>query len=208
MSNKVIIVGGFHEIIEICNLKGIEIIGIIDNKLCQQYSGIPILGNDDECQNIHSKYKSIPVVITPDNPLIRKKLFDIYSAAGYGFYSLVHPTAIISPSAVIGKGVVIQAGVNISSGSRIGDFVKINTCANITHDVKVSDFATIAPSACLLGNSNILELSYIGANSTILPGVTINRNSLVGAGAVVTKDVAAGNTVAGVPAKVISRAAK
>ena len=41
----------------------------------------------------------------------------------------------------------------------------------------------------------------IGANATILPGVNIGAGSLVGAGAVVTRDVAAGNVVAGNPAR-------
>jgi len=41
----------------------------------------------------------------------------------------------------------------------------------------------------------------IGSNVTIIAGVTIGENALVGAGAVVTRDVADGATVAGVPAK-------
>ncbi|MFQ8600733.1 MAG: hypothetical protein ACLSAP_09250 [Oscillospiraceae bacterium] len=36
---------------------------------------------------------------------------------------------------------------------------------------------------------------------TVLPGVTIGENAIVAAGAVVTKDVADGATVMGVPAK-------
>jgi len=41
----------------------------------------------------------------------------------------------------------------------------------------------------------------IGSNVTIIAGVTIGENALVGAGAVVTRDVADGAIVAGVPAK-------
>jgi UDP-2-acetamido-3-amino-2,3-dideoxy-glucuronate N-acetyltransferase len=41
----------------------------------------------------------------------------------------------------------------------------------------------------------------IGSNATIMSGVTIGEGALVGAGAVVTKDVAPGTTVAGVPAR-------
>lgn len=49
------------------------------------------------------------------------------------------------------------------------------------------------------------EGCYIGAGAIILPGVTIGRNAIVAAGAVVTKDVGDNTTVAGVPAKVISK---
>lgn len=45
---------------------------------------------------------------------------------------------------------------------------------------------------------------WIGAGAIILPNVTIGEGAIVGAGAVVTKDVAAGTVVAGVPAKVLS----
>ena len=43
----------------------------------------------------------------------------------------------------------------------------------------------------------------IGSGAIILCGVTIGENAIVGAGAVVTKDVQAGSTVVGNPAKVI-----
>jgi UDP-2-acetamido-3-amino-2,3-dideoxy-glucuronate N-acetyltransferase len=43
----------------------------------------------------------------------------------------------------------------------------------------------------------------IGSGATILCGVTIGENALVGAGAVVTRDVAAGTTVVGNPARTI-----
>jgi acetyltransferase-like isoleucine patch superfamily enzyme len=45
----------------------------------------------------------------------------------------------------------------------------------------------------------------IGSGATILCGVTIGENAMIGAGAVVTHDVAAGDTVTGVPARVLLR---
>jgi len=45
----------------------------------------------------------------------------------------------------------------------------------------------------------------IGANATIMCGVTIGENAVVGAGAVVVKDVPAGTTVVGNPARPLAR---
>jgi len=42
---------------------------------------------------------------------------------------------------------------------------------------------------------------WIGAGAIVMPGVTIGDAAIVAAGAVVTRDVAAGLTVAGVPAR-------
>lgn len=42
---------------------------------------------------------------------------------------------------------------------------------------------------------------YLGAGAMILPGVEVGSNAIVGAGAVVTRNVKAGATVVGVPAR-------
>jgi putative colanic acid biosynthesis acetyltransferase WcaF len=46
--------------------------------------------------------------------------------------------------------------------------------------------------------------AFIGARAFVLPGVTIGEAAVVGASAVVTKDVPAGATVAGNPARTLS----
>ncbi len=46
---------------------------------------------------------------------------------------------------------------------------------------------------------------WIGEGSLIMPGVSIGEGAIVGGGSVVTRDVAAGAVVAGVPARVIRR---
>jgi acetyltransferase-like isoleucine patch superfamily enzyme len=46
---------------------------------------------------------------------------------------------------------------------------------------------------------------WLGCHVTVLPGVTIGDNSIIGAGAVVTKNIPAGQTWAGVPARPINK---
>jgi maltose O-acetyltransferase len=49
--------------------------------------------------------------------------------------------------------------------------------------------------------------AWIGAGALILPGVNIGDDARVGAGSVVTRDVPAGATVVGNPARVVARGA-
>lgn len=202
---KVALIGGFHEIIELCEACSVEVVGIIDNKLQNEYCGIPVLGSDLDAEKLYASLKNIPLVVTPDQPQIRKKIVDLYARYGYKFMSLISPQAFVSKSVDIGVGTIIQAGVNVSSCTKIGDFCKLNTYSNVMHDNIVGNYVTMAPNAVSLGYVVIEDFSYIGANSTILPQRIVGANSIVGAGAVVTKDVMPNNVVAGVPAKVLSK---
>lgn len=203
MSSKIILVGGFHELIELCCETGYEIVGIIDNALKNSYMGYPILGCDDNAKDLFDIYGEFPLVITPDSPKVRSILFNLYSSKGFSFATIISKRANISPSAIIGEGVVIQSGVNVSSSTHIGNFVKLNSSANVMHDTKIEAFTTIAPNAVVLGRVHIGKKVYIGANSTILPGLKIADGTMIGAGAVVVKEISTAGVFVGVPAKQI-----
>lgn len=197
----VILVGAFHEMVELCEDCSISIVGIVDNNLTGSFLGIPIIGTDNDAARLFQEYSYCELVITPDSPKVREKLFQLYSKTGFEFATVISPKANISHSAKIGCGTVIQSGVNVSASTEIGNFVKLNTNANVMHDNVVGDFATIAPNAVLLGYVNLEKAAYIGANSTVLPHLSIGEGALVGAGAVVTKNVEANLIVKGVPAR-------
>ena len=201
MDKDVILVGGFHEIIELCEKSGYNIIGIIDNQLHDSYLGYPVIGSDADAKLLFPKYGKYKLVNTPDSPIVREKLVNLYEPLGWKFATIISPLAIISKFATIGRGTIIQDRVNVSACTTIGNYVKLNTNANIMHDNIISDYVTIAPNAVNLGRIIVGRSSYIGANSTILPGVHIGSHSTVGAGAVVTKDVVDNVIVKGVPAK-------
>lgn len=201
MDKDVILVGGFHEMIELCENAGYHIVGIIDGALQSDYYGYPVIGSDEDAALLFPKYSYCSLVLTPDSPIVRKKLVGLYQPLGFDFATVISSDAHISKSATIGKGSVIQSGVNVSSETHIGRFCKLNTNANVMHDNEIADYVTIAPNAVSLGRIKIGKCAYIGANSTILPEKTIGEFAVVGAGAVVTKDVSDNLTVKGVPAK-------
>ena len=89
---------------------------------------------------------------------------------------------------------------------RLGNNVQFSQCTLICHDgvVGMLDNAYHVKLDSV-GKIDILDNVFIGFNAIILPNVTIGPNAVVAAGAVVTKDVAPGDVVAGVPARPIGR---
>ena len=107
----------------------------------------------------------------------------------------------IENDVVVGDNVTVKCGVQLWDGLRIGNNVCIGPNATFTNDKYPK--SGNRGFECL---QTIVEDDVsIGANATILPGVRLGRGCVVGAGAVVTKDVTAGATVIGNPAKEISR---
>lgn len=200
MTKKAIIVGAFHEIIELVEESDIEIFGLIDNQKIGTYRNYPVLCNDINASELPSEYKLVPLIITPDQPSVRCSLNYFYRDLGFNFVSLISRNAKISKSASVDNGTIIQHGVNISSEVNIGKFIKLNTACNIMHNVIIGDFTTIAPNAVVLGNVKIGKSCYIGSNATILPNIEICDCVIVGAGAVVTKNILHPGTYVGIPA--------
>jgi len=115
--------------------------------------------------------------------------------------NLYHPRADIDGLRQWMNGNVIASGAVFAPNTKIGSFNNINLNATIGHDTVIGDFCVILPGANISGNCVIEDGVLIGSNAVILPGLTIGKGATVGAGAVVTKDVPAGMTVVGNPAK-------
>jgi len=201
--SKILLIGGFVEIIELCEENDIQIIGIVDKQMDRKDESIPIIGNDEDVLQWKNQFLGYDLIITPDLPSLRKKLSLYYQDHGFMFARIISKIARVSKSAIIKDGAVIQAGVNISSETHIGKFVKVNNNANIMHNVSIGNYSTIAPNAVLLGHVKVGESCYIGANSTILPHISICDNVIIGAGAVVTKNIDTPFTThTGIPARI------
>lgn len=140
------------------------------------------------------------------NSLLRKKMYDKFSALGGTFTSTISPEARIGSYQIeIGAGANILPGVVISNSSIIGKGCIVYYNSIITHDCTVGDFVEIAPSVNILGRSAVGAYSQIGSNATILPDLVIGKNVIIGAGSVVTKDVSDNCIVMGIPARIVKK---
>ncbi|OJU17393.1 MULTISPECIES: serine O-acetyltransferase EpsC [unclassified Sphingomonas] len=105
-------------------------------------------------------------------------------------------TAIdIHPGAKIGRNFFIDHGfVVIGETAEIGDNVTIYQCVTL---------GGTSPDNGVAGKRHptILDGAIIGSGAQVLGPITIGRGSRVGANAVVTKDVAEGAVMVGIPAR-------
>lgn len=112
---------------------------------------------------------------------------------------------------------------DIGSNIHLGRHVKMNyDCVILdSADVTIGNYVMIGPKVSIVTPNHtfsperrrsvatvakpvrICDDVWIGAAATVLPGVTVGEGAIIAAGAVVTKDVPARETWAGVPARPI-----
>lgn len=126
---------------------------------------------------------------------------------GFRFASIVHPAALIASDVTVESGTIINAGAVIERGSRIGAHVLIHAGCVIEHDNIIDDFANLAPGVVTAGRVQIQAGATVFTGARVAPNIVIGKGAVVGAGAVVIRPVPAGQTVVGVPARELRRAA-
>lgn len=119
----------------------------------------------------------------------------------------------IGPFVEIQRGAVVGASCKIQSHAFICDGVEIEDEVFVSHGVLfVNDRRPRATTEAghfqaeedwVLERTVVERGASLGSGAVILGGLRIGRGALVGAGAVVTRDVGAGETVAGNPARTL-----
>lgn len=160
----------------------------------------PYLGSDTHEQVLAGLHGCDVVVAIGAGP-VRRDVTSRMIRAGLVPATLVHPSAVIGEDVELGEGTVVCAGSILTTNIRLGTGVAIDRSVNVGHDCVIGDFVTLAPGSVLSGNVTLRNEVYMGTNSCTIQGVSIGQATTVGAGAVVTRDIGAGLTAVGAPAK-------
>jgi sugar O-acyltransferase (sialic acid O-acetyltransferase NeuD family) len=147
----------------------------------------------------HSQHPDAPVIVALGYPGDRSRLASAWP--GDLFATHVSDRAWLAPGVEVGAGSVVCPGAIVNRLARLGRHVLVNLGATISHDCEIGDFVTISPGANIAGHVTLGDGSFVGIGATISDRVQVGQGCLIGAGAVVVRDVADGQVVAGVPAR-------
>jgi len=168
-------------------------------------NGYSVLSLDEFIQLEGKKYFNVAVGSGGDRAAMITKV-----GANAAPLTLFAPQTSILDCNVIGTGSVFCPNTMVTSNVKIGKFFQCNIYAYVAHDCVIGDFVTFAPSVRCNGRVHIDDYAYIGTNAVIREGTPekplhIGKGAVVGMGAVVTKDVPAGATVIGNPARMMDK---
>lgn len=180
---------------------------VVDNPETEEVNGVKVISLSDFLQ-IDTTQKFMTCAIADSN--VRELLRNRIQAFDVQDWTVVAENCVILENVCVGLGSILCPFVTITSNVTIGINFHANLYSYVAHDCIIGDFVTFAPGVQCNGNVVIENHAYIGSGAIIRPGrkgkpLTIGEAAVVGMGSVVTKDVPAGVTVFGNPAKIISK---
>ncbi len=171
--------------------------------LSERWDDLVLLGAADEESALAG---GGDVALAVGTPALRLRLWEKYSAQRtLTWPTLVHPRADIGPSSTVGRGACIGSGVVVTTSVIVEEAVLLNLNVTVGHDCVIGAASVVNPGVAISGGCHIGRGCLLGVGAIVLEHLTLATGVIVGAGSVVTKDVAAGMTVVGIPARALDR---
>lgn len=136
-------------------------------------------------------------------------------AATIGAGTRVWQFCVVMAGAVVGAECNLNAHTLVEGGAVIGDRVTLKCGVYVWDGITLEDDVFVGPNAVFTNDkaprsrirlpafsqTRVGQGASIGGMAVILPGIKIGQRAMIGAGAVVTRDVPAGETWVGNPAR-------
>ena len=185
--------------------RGFEVVAFIDDNVpAAELNGRRVLTLDQAA----ARHPGASVIATVGDPRLRERLIGKALEAGLvASAPLLHPNVEYDHEYVsFQEGAVVCAGSILTVNVVVEAHAQINLDCTVGHDAVIGAYATLSPGVHISGNVTLEPYTFIGTGAATVNGhpgrpLTIAAGAVVGAGAVVTKDIAAGVTVTGVPAR-------
>lgn len=150
------------------------------------------------------------VVLAIAQSAVREELAVACAVNGVRPWTVTAANVVAMDEVQLGEGAILSPFVTLTSNIRIGRHFHANLYSYVAHDCVIGDYVTFAPGVMCNGNIIVEDHAYIGTGVVIKQGrpgrpLVIGHGAVIGMGAVVTRDVPAGVTVVGNPARPINK---
>lgn len=158
--------------------------------------GLPVY-SVEEALALRGTHAAISCIGSP----AKRRLIGKFEAAGFEFARMISPLALVDATAVVEPGCIINHYASLDARVRIGRHTIIARRCLIAHHVQVGAYGMVSSCSMIAGGTRVGDECFIGMGAVVKDHLTIGNGATVGLGAVVVEDVAAGETVAGNPAR-------
>jgi sugar O-acyltransferase (sialic acid O-acetyltransferase NeuD family) len=165
-------------------------------------AGLPYLGS---AADLNATAEPLAVAVAVGSSRSRAAVAGRLTSGQLSFPALVHPGVALAPyqRVALGAGCIVQQGCILTCDITLGRFVLLNLGCTVGHDAVLEDFCSLMPHVNIGGAAQLGAGTYLGTNATVIHAVRMGAGATIGAGAVVVRDLAAGVTAVGVPAREI-----
>lgn len=174
-----------------------EILGIVDDKNKNKKDNFSKLKIYKENKIQYSR--DIWLYLAIGQPQIRSRIIKKFKK--FNFFTMKHPSAVVSEEAKLGVGLSISPGCIVAGNAKVGNFNNLNFGSMISHDCHIKQNNTFSPGTKIMGNCLIGNNNHFGVNSVMIPNTKVGNNNIIGASATITNNFKSNLVLIGLPAR-------